>query len=569
MLYSPAYVCFVDGQKCLQFWYYVRGSAVAAINVFKREVREHLNANETLLAAKPLWSLTASGDEGDEWHVVQVSFLPPAKTRFHIAFESVVVGASGEAATAIDDYEIKEHACQPLGNCDFEHDMCAWKNAERGANIQWTRHRGTTTTTAAAAVDNSQQSQRRLGPSVDHTLGTQYGTYIFFPTDVNTKMYDTARLVSPVFATNMSSSSFEQLSAALPSASSFDDASLMCFEFYYHMQGKHESVLNVRRKTFAAAAAAAAAGAASGNDSEGKIVWSDSKEYGDEWRYASVTIDLSSGSGSGSDALVTSRPVVLVLEAVSQAYGEGDIALDDLRVHHNTGCSMLNEQLHAFTCSNGVKLPESKVCNFVADCPNAEEEHACGYDHVTFESDHGKWTQPSVNAEGVLDTRFVWARGFFGEGVRGPSVDHTTYTTSGRYLYLHPNVNAAAVAVQAEQSERTAGVFQSPTMRDSAPLCDMKFWYQMKGQQHGRGFIHVFTQVAAQRARILRLVDDTGTTQGWVQATAHIARLRSAFTVSVEGVLNVNNHTSDASYIAIDDIQFFSKRTRTSLQNNT
>ena len=67
---------------------------------------------------------------------------------------------------AIDDYRLYDFACQPLGSCDFEENTCSWKNAEKDVDFNWVRMRGSTPSDGT-------------GPSVDHTLGTPYGTYIF------------------------------------------------------------------------------------------------------------------------------------------------------------------------------------------------------------------------------------------------------------------------------------------------------------------------------------------------------------------------------------------------------
>lgn len=48
----------------------------------------------------------------------------------------------------------------PFLKCDFEEDMCGWKNGSWG--VPWNRHNGSTPT-------------KDTGPSVDHTIGTSNG----------------------------------------------------------------------------------------------------------------------------------------------------------------------------------------------------------------------------------------------------------------------------------------------------------------------------------------------------------------------------------------------------------
>ena len=100
-----------------------------------------------------------------------------------------IVGSSYRSDISIDDYSFKDRECEPLGNCDFEQDTCkwlyeklnknkfkknniklgAWKNAESGADFEWIRQRSETSTAGT-------------GPSVDHTLGTSFGAYLFIET---------------------------------------------------------------------------------------------------------------------------------------------------------------------------------------------------------------------------------------------------------------------------------------------------------------------------------------------------------------------------------------------------
>lgn len=47
----------------------------------------------------------------------------------------------------------------------------AWKNAEKNVDFEWVRHRGETPSGSGAT-----------GPSIDHTYGTDRGTYLFIDT---------------------------------------------------------------------------------------------------------------------------------------------------------------------------------------------------------------------------------------------------------------------------------------------------------------------------------------------------------------------------------------------------
>jgi len=261
-----------------------------------------------------------------------------------------------EGDIAIDDYQFKERQCEPLGDCDFEEDTCAWKNAENGAKVEWVRYRGSTPTI-------------NTGPSVDHTLGTPFGTYLYFETSSPTRKNDTAVFISPVF----------------------DNTTLRCFEFWYHMYGSGDARLNVIQKGYNV-------------KSNGTVVWTDMNNYGDTWKYGSVTLPATFDSS-----------YVIQMQAVAGQNTNSDVALDDLKITNNAECPTPDFQC-AFKCSNGQCIALPKVCNFVNDCPNGEEELDCAYNNITFENGQvGKWTN---NTDGA----FKWQLGRNGNGLTtGPS----------------------------------------------------------------------------------------------------------------------------------------------------
>ncbi len=51
-------------------------------------------------------------------------------------------------------------------------------------------------------------------------------------------------------------------------------------------------------------------------------------------------------------------------------------------------------------------------------------------------------------------------------------LDHTTQTTSGIYAYVDNNFDATI-----EENAQ----FYSPSLRDSAAICQLNFWYSIKG----------------------------------------------------------------------------------------
>ncbi|XP_019616525.1 PREDICTED: MAM and LDL-receptor class A domain-containing protein 1-like [Branchiostoma belcheri] len=155
-------------------------------------------------------------------------------------------------------------------SCDFEtSDLCGY--TQDTANGQdWIRHSGPTPTT-------------NTGPSVDHTLGTALGYYMYLETSVPGNQGDAARLVSSPFPAN---------------------SAPYCLRFYYHMFGDSTGTLNVyiRKQGIL-----------------GTPVWTVSGNQGNAWQFGHAQMD---GSSSFN----------VVFEAVRGNGFRGDIAIDDVTV---------------------------------------------------------------------------------------------------------------------------------------------------------------------------------------------------------------------------------------------
>jgi hypothetical protein len=137
----------------------------------------------------------------------------------------------------------------------------------------------------------------------------------------------------------------------------------------------------------------------------GSVIWSNTNNNGDVWKYGSVSLPNNFSSN-----------YVLIIEGKVGGSGKGDIALDDLKITNKKLCSSSGPSLCAFTCSNGACISEEKVCNFVKDCPNGEEETNCGYQNVTFETGYNNWKDLSTGS-------WKWTRKNNGDNLNnGPSV---------------------------------------------------------------------------------------------------------------------------------------------------
>lgn len=124
ILMSPTYRYYSSGTRCVQLWYHAYGSDVGSLNVYKLEKSGVQGKYEKLFSI--------SGDQGNEWHVAQINFYVKSSQDFNIVVEGIVGDdgwydygwSGGQGDISIDDYELRDKECQPMGDCDFEEDMC-------------------------------------------------------------------------------------------------------------------------------------------------------------------------------------------------------------------------------------------------------------------------------------------------------------------------------------------------------------------------------------------------------------------------------------------------------------
>ena len=74
------------------------------------------------------------------------------------------IGNGFQGDIAIDDVKIVPGACAPIGNCNFELDLCGWQNTNND-NFDWLRSAGATLL-------------RNTGPAVDHTTNSDKGIHL-------------------------------------------------------------------------------------------------------------------------------------------------------------------------------------------------------------------------------------------------------------------------------------------------------------------------------------------------------------------------------------------------------
>ncbi|MGH0160932.1 UNVERIFIED_CONTAM: hypothetical protein FKN15_044115 [Acipenser sinensis] len=232
--------------------------------------------------------------------------------------------------------------------------------------------------------------------------------------------------------------------------------------------------------------------------------------------------------------------------------------------------SALGSSRHINTCS----AVEERLCDFVCDCPeDCSDEEDCGYDSdppfiCDFEKDTCGWTHQNVHSykwgrqrgydsdppficdfekdtcgwthQNVHSYKWGRQRGY----ISGDSAsDHTLGTDRGWFMAVgavHDNILTTAVLV-------------SPRMRQAAPACELRFWYQV--WDSGRvgvdaGSLFATLRSSSREAMVWRGAGSS--MRGWREASIFTGRVPESFQI----VFMSRRSLSYPGDIAIDDINF-------------
>ncbi|KAK7488814.1 hypothetical protein BaRGS_00019949, partial [Batillaria attramentaria] len=158
---------------CLKFYYHMYGRGMGTLNI--------KIAHGTTLHGQPLW--TKSGDQGNQWHLAQVT-LPASQLlqNFRIAFEGVMGRTNLETYgdIAIDDIVTVPTACPADGNCAFEMICLSWSNVGQNGqhilsdNMDW--------------LTGDHGHGPSGGPPDDHTFNNTKGKFMYFSSTSRTQL---------------------------------------------------------------------------------------------------------------------------------------------------------------------------------------------------------------------------------------------------------------------------------------------------------------------------------------------------------------------------------------------
>ncbi|EDV21956.1 uncharacterized protein TRIADDRAFT_59472 [Trichoplax adhaerens] len=251
------------GSRCLSFWYHMSGNNIGILQVLIR----FLNNAGTGTLSNPRWRRT--GNQGNQWLYGRVTLRSYISSWRAVFDASVGNGIQGDIA--IDDVGLTAGACPGPADCDFESSLCTWANSLSN-DINWIRGSGDT-------------PSANTGPSIDHTLGTRFGHYMFI---------QSSNLLNTQFAVNgkaqLVSTQFLPITAA-------------CFSVWYNMYGENIGTLSVSLNRNGAISVI---GQISGNQGVG-------------WKHGLVTIS-------------SSTIFRIIVQATTAGASSGDIAIDDFSV---------------------------------------------------------------------------------------------------------------------------------------------------------------------------------------------------------------------------------------------
>ncbi|RDD40325.1 MAM and LDL-receptor class A domain-containing protein 2 [Trichoplax sp. H2] len=513
-LISPFYQN--PGLSCtLSFWYHMYGFDIGSLKV--------QIASPT--GTKQVWS--KSNGQGNNWIQATNIPIPRCASAFQISFigSTDFFGTAGDIA--VDDISLNnclkttqttcasgqlkcadnsacypvsskcdfgqdccdssdENSCTGYTRCNFENGLCGWMQL-KSDNFDWEAEQGSTISSGT-------------GPQADHTTGSSTGTYYMIETSFPRSPNETASLGSPILS---------------PTSSG------CIMRFWYNMLGPDVGSLTVSTRT-----------SYTGSMSQ---QWSKSGNQGPSWIKASVNLPTSSAAYQ-----------VVITGKVGPSF-QGDIAIDD--ISFTPGCKFGGVlpgqptasptpagQCTTFSCDAGSKcLAMSSICNFVTECSDGSDEANCG--SCTFETGQCGWQNSYTD-------NFNWTRrqGSTPSISTGPSYDHTTFSTSGWYMYTE--VSGGRIGHRAD--------LRGPLIQPVPATCKFTFYSHMYGQDIGSLALYMLNAQGQRIAQLWGLSGNRG--NYWSRTAVTIGRRQQPFRLQFEA-LRGSGFQGD---IALDDLLFSS-----------
>ncbi|XP_073437949.1 MAM and LDL-receptor class A domain-containing protein 1 [Dendrobates tinctorius] len=279
-----------------------------------------------------------------------------------------------------DNSDEDQHLCDSyFGRCNFEFDLCDWK--QNGTDdFDWSIRAGSTPTLGT-------------GPVTDHTLQNPFGFYIFIEGSFPHLPGQSARLSGPV------------ISKWSRNCTIF---------FYFHMYGEGIGSLTIYQVTV------------SGRQN---LLLNLTRDQGNYWQRKELPLNS------------LEEDFYITFEGKIGRNQRADLAMDDIVLTNECFPSSAvapsppkqrpgkeNCPVGFLECQNKKCFRPEKLCNFVDDCGDNTDEIQCGTS-CTFENGMCGWTNSIAD-------NFDWILGGYSSQSLRPSMDHTFGNKNGHFLYL-------------------------------------------------------------------------------------------------------------------------------------
>ncbi|XP_042229112.1 MAM and LDL-receptor class A domain-containing protein 2-like [Homarus americanus] len=310
--------------KCAQFWifsdsFYNNEEAVL-------EVYKHIDeATDDELLVK------ITGIFSREWNLFRLR--TDSTSYYSLGFKGQ---SFNDTIIGIDDVQPLV-SCEDMLECNFETDLCMWRNAEDGLNTDW-------------SLMTADQLSNPYGPKVDVTSLSQYGGFIYF--DTSGEAFD----------------SYASLKTDML------EPGVWCVSFWYHLQGLGHSSLSL--------------GMDNDEYNARAVLWEHNTIVHADWEFVQVT------------ANITLYATVLDFIAVSDHGQQGIIALDKVVISANN-CTNGTIPDCTIICDADKCIKPDQMCNFVQDCSQGQDENFCGYNCTfeAGVGEHCTWRNVEVGGE--------------------------------------------------------------------------------------------------------------------------------------------------------------------------